>query len=338
MTKIGILGFGFMGQMHFNTYRKQDNVQIVALCDACEESFKKTGVDGNVAGTEEAMDLSGIELCTEFNKMLDNITMDALSITLPTHLHPDFTCKALERGLHVLCEKPMALTEAECERMTASADKSGKILQIGHCVRFWPEYAKAKELVDSGAYGKLQIASLRRLSLTPTWSRENWLMNAQRSGGAELDLHIHDSDYVQYLLGMPKAVYSSGVTGPGGGLGHVMTQYLYDDNMTVFAEGGWMMSPSFGFEMSFNLVLEKATITYDCTRDPAFKVCPVEGEAFTPEVESGDGYEREIAHFLKAMRGEAVPPVLTLESSRAAIRIVNAEKQSIKTGQTVTLS
>ena len=335
MTKIGILGFGFMGKMHFSVYHHREDVEICAICDANEKNFSGAGVSGNLSGSEKSLDLSGIELYTDFERMLDSVELDAVSITLPTNLHSEFSCRALERGLDVLCEKPMALTLAECDRMIAQAERSGKVLQIGHCIRFWPEYVKAKELVDSGKYGKVLALSLRRLSQTPGWSQDHWIINAARSGGVELDLHIHDCDYVQYLLGMPKALFSTGTTGPGGGLGHVMTQYIYEDNKSVFAEGGWLMASSFDFEMSFNLVLEKATVVFDCTREPTFKICPAEGDSFTPEVLSGDGYEREIAHFLRAVKGEQVPSITTLESSRDSIRIVTAEKQSVKTGAKV---
>ena len=337
MIKTGILGFGFMGKMHFKSYQKREDVEICALCDANKQIFSGDGISGNLSGTEEALDLSGIDLFTDFDRMIDRAELDAVSITLPTNLHPDFSCRALDRGLHVLCEKPMALTLDECDRMIAHADRSGKVLQIGHCVRFWPEYVKAKELVDNGTYGQVLALSLRRLSQLPSWSQDHWIINAERSGGVELDLHIHDSDYIQYLLGMPKSVFSTGVAGPGGGLGHIMTQYIYEDHKAVFAEGGWLMSASFDFEMSFNLVLEKATVVYDCTREPALKICPAEGEAFTPEILPGDGYEREIDHFVRALRGEQVPSITTLASSRDSIQIVAAEKESVKTGQKVNI-
>ena len=98
----------------------------------------------------------------------------------------------------------MALTVTDCDRMIQAARKSGKILQIGHCVRFWPEYAKAKEIVDSGKYGRVVAAMFQRLGAAPGWSVDNWFINEKRSGGVALDLHIHDTDYVQYLFGMPK--------------------------------------------------------------------------------------------------------------------------------------
>ena len=337
MLNIGIVGFGFMGRMHYRCWKGRDDAKIVAICDINENIVEDSQkAVGNVAGAEEAIDFSGINIYSHLGKMLDQEKLDAVSITLPTFLHTDSTIQALEAGVNVLCEKPMSLHVPECERMIAAAKDSEKILQIGHCVRFWPECAVTRQIVADGKYGKLLAASFRRLSAPPTWSHENWLMNQQRSGGMELDMHIHDSDYVQYLLGMPRAVCSFGVKGDGG-LAHIVTHYLYDDDIVITAEGGWALAPSFGFEMSFNIILEKATILYDCTRDPAFKVCPVDGEAFTPEVPSGDGYILEIDHLVRLLNGETVPPVTTLEQSLNSIKIVEAEKESVRTGAIVSI-
>jgi len=327
-----------MGKMHFNCYKALEGVTIAAVCDADEKRLNaSSGVAGNISGTENATDLSGINLYTDYDRMLKEEKLDAVSITLPTFIHPDFTCKALAAGVNVLCEKPMALNVADCDRMIDAANQSGKILQIGQCIRFWPEYAKTKELIDSGKYGKTIALSLRRLTASPTWSSENWLMNEQRSGGVELDLHIHDTDYVQFLFGMPKAVSCFGAKKSNGGLAHIVSQFLYDDNKVVTAEADWVMTSSFGFEMSFNLMLESATVVFDCNRKPAFKVCPAEGEAFTPEVESGDGYSREIAHFVERLKTHTGTTIVPLESSRNSIRLVEAQKESIRTGKAVAL-
>ncbi len=329
MLKVGIVGFGFMGQMHYKCWMALEGAEVVAVCDVnpnIEEDTKKAV--GNIGDTEEGVDFSSLRLYTDFEEMLKSGELDAVSITLPTSLHADFSIKALAAGVNVFCEKPMALNVEDCERMIAEAGRSGKVLQIGHCVRFWPEYAKAKQIVDSGDYGRVIAATFQRLGSAPTWSKDNWFMDEKRSGGVALDLHIHDTDFVQYLFGVPRAVCSFGAKGPGGGLVHIVTQYLYDDDKVVTAEGGWAMMPTFGFEMSFNIVLAKATLVYDLTREPTFKVCPAEGEAFSPEVQEGDGWFLEIAHFVKAVSGEKVEPVTTLEQSRDSVRIVEAEKKS----------
>ncbi len=153
-----------------------------------------------------------------------------------------------------------------------------------------------------------------------------------------MDLHIHDTDFVQHLFGMPRAVCSFGAKGADGGLAHIVTQYLYDDNKVVTGEGGWAMTPTFGFEMSFNIVMERATLVYDLTREPAFRVCPSEGEAFTPEIEEKDGWFLQVAHFAKAVSGEKVEAITTLEQSMNSIRIVEAEKESARKMEKVSIS
>ena len=338
MLRVGIVGFGFMGRMHFRCWQARQDAQVVAVCDAnpnIKEDTQKA--IGNIEGAASAIDFEGIELFTDFDAMIEKANLDAISLTLPTYLHVEFSERALARGVNVLCEKPMALDEAGCSRMLEAARKSGKTLQIGHCLRFWPEYVKAKEIVDSGKYGKVVAAMFQRLGAPPGWSQDNWFIDEKRSGGVALDLHIHDTDYVQYLFGMPKAVCSHGAKGPGEALIHIVTQYVYGDDLVVTAEGGWGMMPGFGFEMSFNLVMEKATIVYDLTREPALRVCPAEGEVFTPEMPQDDGYVAQVDHFAKTIQGQPVPEVITLEESRDSVKIVAAERQSIDERKQVTV-
>lgn len=337
MRRVGILGFGFMGRMHFRCYKQMQDIEIVVLCDIEPDQLTAQGEAGNVAGAEESIDLSSVQFYTDFDTLLKEENLDAVSIALPTSLHSEYTVKALEAGLDVLCEKPMAPSVAECEAMIAAAQKNNKILQVGHCIRFWPEYAVTKEIIDSGQYGKVKAISLQRFSLTPTWSEKNWILDGSKSGGATLDLHIHDADYVQYLFGLPRQVYSSAVKGPSGDFDHIVTQYHYGDEKAVVAEGGWMMTESYGFKMSFDVVLEKAVITFDCTREPSFKVHPADGEAFTPEVPSGDGYSREIEYFAQMVSGKTLPTILTPDQSRDSVRLVLAEIESARTHQPVSL-
>jgi predicted dehydrogenase len=329
MIKVGIVGFGFMGRKHFRCWKALEDVEIASVCETnsqIAEGLKKE--KGNIEKNEESIDLRAVKIYTDIDKMLNEEKLDAVSITLPTYLHAEYSIKALSKGIHVLCEKPMALNVEDCERMISKADRSRKVLQIGHCIRFWPEYAKAKEIIDTGRYGKVIAASFQRLGSTPTWSSDNWLLNEKLSGGVALDLHIHDTDFVQYLFGMPDSVYSSGAEDSQGNLVHIATQYHYK-NKLVIAEGGWSMMPSFSFQMSFNIAMEKATLVYDLTRKPTFRLCPCDEEALTPQLQEGDGWLLEVEHFAKAIRGEKVEPINTLAQSMNSVRIVQAEKKSI---------
>jgi predicted dehydrogenase len=116
-----------------------------------------------------------------------------------------------------------------------------------------------------------------------------------------------------------------------------VTNYTFDDDILVTAEGGWAMMPGFGFEMSFNIIMEKATVVFDCTRTPAFKLCPDQGEPFTPQVSQGDGYSLEIEHFLKTINGQKVPQIITPAESLDSVRIILAEKESAMTGKEIEL-
>jgi 1,5-anhydro-D-fructose reductase (1,5-anhydro-D-mannitol-forming) len=318
-----------MGRQHLKCYRSLRGVRMAAICDGDKARLKGSEKnEGNIGGDDAALDLGDVSLYTDFEKMLAEEQLDAVSITLPTFMHRDFTVKALEAGLHVLCEKPMAMSVEQCEDMIAAAKTNKRILQIGHCIRFWPEYAKAKQIVDSGKYGDVLAASFRRVSTVPEWSWKNWLVHAKQSGGAIMDLHIHDTDYIQYLFGLPLAVRSEAVTGPSGGFDYVTTQYVYENSKVVSAEGGFVMSPDFKFEMSFVISLKKATIVYDCRHTPSLQVCLAGGGCLTPKIESGDGWSREIAHFAKRITGKKTPDVITPLDSLNAVKIVLAEKQS----------
>lgn len=336
MVRVGIVGLGFMGRMHYRCWTTTPNAKVVAVCEANPAVLASAGEakGGNVAGAADHIDLKSVAVHNNLDDLLASKAVDALSITLPTFLHADTTVKALEAGVHVLCEKPMALTVADCDRMTAAARENGRILQIGHCVRFWPEYVVARDLVRSGRYGAVVAASFRRFCSQPNWSPDNWFADDQRSGGQPLDLHIHDSDYIHHLFGLPEAVTS--IADPP--QGYISTHYHYPSGAAVVAEGCWRMTPAFGFEMSFAIVLENATIVLDSTKTPAFRVCPAEGEAFTPEVPTGDGYTREIEHFARAVAGEKVEPIVTPEQSRDSIRLVLAEKQSARENRRIPLS
>ena len=329
MLRIGVVGFGFMGRMHFGNWSKLSDATVVAVCDGNPDILKDADTAvGNIEGLPENIDFSQIHFYTDYEQMLQSEQLDAVSITLPTHLHKAFSIMALEAGVHVLCEKPMALTLDECDEMIAAADAADRELMVGHCIRFWPEYAKTKEIIDSGQYGRVLAATFRRLGAAPTWSSNNWMMDDTRSGGMALDLHIHDTDFIHYVFGLPKVVCSHGMA-TGNNIRYIHTQYDYGNESTIIAEGSWLMSPSFGFEMSFNIALEKVTIVYDCTREPAFKVCPTDGDVFTPEVEAGDGYLLEIVHFAEKIQGKKTAEVINATQSKESIRIVEAEQKSV---------
>ncbi|HEX2950958.1 MAG TPA: Gfo/Idh/MocA family oxidoreductase, partial [Armatimonadota bacterium] len=212
MIKVGIVGLGGISAVHLDAYSKvTDKAMIIARCDKIRERAEGTaqGITINIGGGGTATQLKATPY-TDYRQLLADPEVELVDVCLPTDLHAEVSIAALEAGKHVLCEKPMARTIEQCDNMIAAAKASGKTFMIAHCIRFWPEYVYLKELVDSGKYGKLVRADFSRLSAPPRWSSENWLMTPSRSGSSHLDMHIHDTDFIIHLLGMPKQVITEG--------------------------------------------------------------------------------------------------------------------------------
>jgi predicted dehydrogenase len=325
MTKVALVGLGFMGRMHLSIYGNIKDVQITALCDVHKENLDLSQPGGgNIAVAEIKTDLSQAKKFTDYEKMLKEGGFDYVDLCIPTHLHREFSVKAMEAGYDVFCEKPMASSTAEADEMVKVSKKTGKLLTIGQCLRFWPMYVKVKELLDSGKYGKVISAELARYSPFPTWSVDGWLADGELSGSAALDLHIHDVDMIHFWFGSPKGVVSSAVEAPGGGYGHISTIYDYP-GMTVTSVGNWLCADTFGLVMRALIVMEKAVINLDTSQPQALTVY-VHGEGkFSPELDANDGYFHELSSFIGNVVSRKAPTVVTPESARDSLRTALSE-------------
>lgn len=337
LKRVGIVGFGFMGRMHYGNWKKMKGAKVVALCDANVAQFKAPIQGGNISGADAAVDFGDALIYDDFDKMLAEARLDVISLTLPTALHVPLTVKALQAGVSVLCEKPMALNAADCGKMIKAAKTAphGAKLMIAQCLRFWPSYVYLKKLVDSKKYGMVVAASFRRFSAPPGWGKgKSWFADESKSGGVALDLHIHDTDIVNFLFGVPRSVTSQAAYASDGAMKYIST--LYDvGGGAVTAEGSWAMPGTMGFEASYIVTFEKAVVILDGKREKPLCVYPAKGEAFVPALAQGEGYEYEIKWFLDVLNGKKVACVTTPEQSRDSVKIVDAEKKSAKTGKTV---
>ncbi len=331
---VGLIGLGFMGKMHFDTYARLKGVRVAALCDV--DARKRAGdwsaIAGNIGEGGKCQDLSGIRVYANAADLLKDPGVDVVDITLPTYLHAPWTIRALESGRHVICEKPMAGSSSEAAAMIRAARATRRHLFVGQCIRFWPAYAKARELVRGRTLGGLISAVFTRVSTRPTWSWRNWLLDPRRSGSCAMDLHIHDADFILYLLGAPRAVVSRAVTGPGGGLDHITTCYQYADRVLVQAEGAWEYHAGFPFSMGFRIMLEKGTLLFGAD---GLMLYPARGRPRAVPTLSGDGYQRELAHFVECIGRNQASPVVPPESALASVRLVEAEMRSARLGKPV---
>jgi predicted dehydrogenase len=261
--------------------------------------------------------------------MLKTEDLDFVVIATPTYLHAEITKNALGHGVHVFCEKPMAYTVEQAESMIDAARNAGKKLMIGQCLRFWPAYVKLKEYIDSGAYGKVNRADFTRLSSTPLWSWQNWYLDHEKSGGAALDLHVHDVDMVNWLFGAPEAVYST-ATHAVTKFDSITTNYKYGDKV-VTAVGDWGLPAKAPFRMEFMVRFEKATVTFDGNGFTVF----TNDEIQKPEIPAGDAYYNEIIDFMRQINQDTTETVNPPESSLLSLEIALAEKESAARGETL---
>ena len=341
MIGVGLVGVGFMGKMHFGCHQESTRAKIVAICDVDEKKLNGdwSSIGGNIDDpSAKNVDLKGINTYAKIDELLADPAVELVDITLPTYLHAKNVLKALATGKHVLCEKPIALTAEDAAVIVrAAADAKGQFM-VAHCIRWWPEYAVTRDIVTNKTYGRVYSAVFRRISPTPTWGWKNWLQDHTRSGGACVDLHIHDTDYVNYLFGLPQAVSSVGVSKTSGGVDHIATHYLYDtDNSMVSAEGNWICHPSVPFEMSFRIICETATIDYSSAREKTLVIYRRGGGEEYPEFEPGDGYHNEIEYYLSCIESNTTATVVTPAEAREALAVALAEIKSVESGKVVAI-
>jgi predicted dehydrogenase len=324
-----------MGRTHYEAYQEIENAQVVAVSDVDPKraSGDLAGTGGNVLqGGLTSLPMDRIKGSTDYNDLLASNDVDLVDICLPTTQHLEVATAALRSGKHVMCEKPLARTSAESEKIAAAAQQAKGFFMPAMCMRFWPQWSWLKKAVDEKRYGKVVSATFRRVASMPP----GWYKDGRISGGAALDLHIHDTDFVQFLFGMPRAVYSRGYTKTSGEIDHLTTHYLYDGIPHVVAEGGWTLAPGYGFTMRYTVNFENATADYDLAREKPLLLI-AEGKADAIDAGPGYGYSAELRYFVDCIERKQRPTVVTAEDGVRSLKIVEAEVQSVRSGEVTKL-
>jgi predicted dehydrogenase len=343
--RLGIVGIGDMAAVH------------AAAAD-------RLGVDLAIAaGSDRAKAVSlaeatGATLYESYDALLADPAVTGVDLCVPNDLHRRFAERAFAAGKHVLCEKPIALTLEDADAMIARAKAAGVTLMVGHLIRFWPEYARLREVVRSGELGRIEWLSLRRLTgvLSATTGRDEWRASPARSGGAALDLQIHDLDFACWLFGAPRAVYARGVQSPPGTWDHLLTALTFD-GVEAMVEASFLMQ-SAPFDMAFHLVAERGVVTYRYSPS-AFALHGLHGEGeetdtsepeptlklhrageetqglFVPGRDSFEAaIDAEIAEFVAGV-DEDHPPICTGDDARLSLAVALASRESCETGRVV---
>jgi predicted dehydrogenase len=336
-VNVAVVGLGFMGVTHIKSYQQIPSARIVAVCDAVRLPVDGVlaGVSGNIHGADAINLGKDIKTYSKLEDLLANAEVELVDLCVPTPLHPAQAIAALQAGKHVLCEKPLARTSAIAREIVNAAKSAKGFFMPAMCMRFWPGWPWLKELAAMNTYGKILTARFRRVSAPPGWSRDSYFKGGD-SGGALLDLHIHDTDFVQFLFGRPTSVFSTGQSRFSGAIDHVVTQYKVAGGATVYAEGSWLMTS--GFSMAYTVNFERATVDFDSARGVDALHLMEEGKPVrTVKPEGVDGYVEELRHFISAIRSGQPPTVVTAADGLSAVEICEAEEKSVQTGRVVEL-
>lgn len=317
--RIGLVGSGGMGKVHYANWKEVEGARVVALCSS---SAKPDQWDG-------------LPVYSSLAQMAAAEQLDAVDICVPTYLHHDFVMEALELGLHVICEKPIALSYAQAKEMLDKAEAVGKHLYIAQVLQFTKEIQALHQLVSGGEYGKVLDASFERLSACPQWSAGGWLFDKEKSGLLPFDLHIHDLDVIVSLFGKPDSFTVHTCKGRDKTFAeHLRISYQFGD-LQVNGEAAWFNAP-IPWTARWRVAFENAVVIHDGSTMTAYSFdAPPRIFDTKDAVEISTGvnvppcgwYYNELSHFAQCLRENRPTPYVTREQLLTVMEILEEVRQ-----------
>ncbi len=334
MVGIGIIGAGYIGRVHAEALEGVPDAELVGFASRRAET------------AAELAERFGTRAYRSEQELLDDPKVDAVIITYPTHRHLEVTQQAFAAGKHVICEKPIAFSVDEADQMSAAAEESGQLLMLAHVVRFWPGYAELQRQVASGAFGRPIWASGRRAVVRPNWGM--WLEGGDRlTGGAVIDLLVHDFDYLNSVFGTPRSVLARGRKDrQDGAIRNVLASVRYDDGDAI-VDGSADMPPSAPFTSTVRVFCERGVLDYqfvagggrpdEGAKFNTLTIYPADGEAYEPSLDQRSAFLIQAEYFVGCLRDGRSPEIGTVAQARDAIALALAARTSLQEGREVTI-
>lgn len=315
--KVGILGAGGMGNVHARHLSRLPGVQV--------EVFD--------TDTEKAGALAERWGCSRSDSDQDLLRgADAIDICLPTHLHFEVGKSALEMGKPTFIEKPLASNVQQARTLIELASKREVMLAVGHVVRYFPEFRRARDLVKSGAIGTPSVARTRRGGLAP---KSPWFADYSVSGGVLLDLAIHDFDWLRWTLGEVASVYARSVGfSRGTWPDYALSTLTLESGAIAHVESTWM-DPG-GGRVTFEVCGSGGMIEHDSRRTQTLRTS-ISGSATaqeSPQDSADDPYFNQLRNFVECVSAD-LPPAVPGEEGFRSLAVAIAAVESAKTGKPV---
>ena len=338
MVRIGIVGVGFMGMIHYLAARQVRGATVAAICSRDEKKLAGDwrSIQGNFGPRGDMIDLAGVKRYRELGDLLADPDIDLVDICNPTHLHAETAIRALQAGKHVLVEKPIALDTKDANAMLVAARQADQLLMVAHVLPFFPEFAYAAQAIRGGAHGKLLAAHFKRIISKPDWSTA--IGDTAKTGGPAVDLHIHDTHFIALACGMPNQVFSTGVISSGA-VEYLTTAYSYAPaGPAITCSCGALTMKGRPFAHGYELYFENATLIYESGARPLM-LLKADGTTEQPKLEGGSdpiaAFTREIQAAVDGINNGRASNILNGKLARDALVLCHREIESVKTGKPV---
>ncbi len=281
----------------------------------------------------------------EFDALLRQTQPDIVDVCVPTPVHREYVERAAAAGKAVFVEKPLARTPEDCDAIVAAVERAGVPLMAGHVLRFFPEYAGAKRLVDAGGVGKPAAIRTARLAGMPAGGR-TWYGDSAQSGGVVLDMIVHDFDWLRWTFGPVTRVFAQGLYGRpehAGKRDYALVTLRLESGAVAHVSGSWA-HPG-GFRTTLEIAGDAGLIEHDSAHSAPLTFSPHKTEGGgggvavpeSPLAADENPYFLELSAFIRSLQ-EGVPPPVTVYDAREAARIALAALESIETGKAVVLA
>ena len=338
MIKVGIVGIGFMGWIHYLAYQSRADVQVVAICsrDPAKRSGDWSGIKGNFGPPAGQVDLEGIKAYETLNEMLSDPNVDLVDLCTPPATHLEGIIAVANAGKHVFCEKPLSLTLADCDQAVQVCQQQQVQLFVGHVLPFFNEYLFALQAAQDKRYGDLLGGSFKRVVSDPTWLPNFY--DPKIVGGPLLDLHVHDAHFIRLLFGMPTAVHSVGRK-RGQVVSHCQTVFEFGDKAySVAAASGVIDQQGRPFNHGYEIHFEQATLQFefaafaDQPESMPLKVLLADGSVERPELGDGDpvfAFEREVGEWVSCLAAGRTSTILDATLAKDAVEICQMQAQQL---------
>jgi myo-inositol 2-dehydrogenase/D-chiro-inositol 1-dehydrogenase len=339
MTKIGIIGCGFVGDIHAAAFQMVPGAEVLAVAARSPGRATHFAKERGIANAFE-----------DYRQLLAMKEIDLVTLAVPNDLHCEMALAAAKAGKHIVCEKPLCRTLEEADRMIDACRAAGVLLMYAEELCFAPKYVRAKKLVDEGALGKAFLVKQSEEHFGP---HEPWFWDINRSGGGVLlDMGCHSIEYARWVFGKPavKSVTATMGTYVHGdktrGEDHAFCLVEYDGGRMGHAENSWAKTGgvddrceiygSDGFTRA-DLLRGSALLTYS---EPGYgyaveKAATTKGYTFTMFEEIWNyGFPQEMQHFVRCALGKE-SPIETGEDGREVLKIIYAAYESAGLGKRI---